>query len=88
MSHPISPLYLTGMALANSSHMSHPISPLYLTGMFFGGGRTILISIQSLLGDPNLDSPLNGHAAAIWHNVPEYKKALNKHKTSHGSERK
>ena len=47
--------------------------------------RTILLSIQSLLGDPNLDSPLNGHAASIWHNVSEYKKALNKHKTTHGS---
>ena len=79
--------------------------------------RTILLSIQSLLGgaeqpragvsnsaaprpqpsltplpprsaDPNLDSPLNGHAASIWHNVPEYKKALLKHKTTHGAERR
>jgi len=50
--------------------------------------RTILLSIQSLLGDPNLDSPLNGHAASIWHNVPEYKKALTKHKTTHGTERR
>jgi len=46
--------------------------------------RTMLISIQSLLGDPNLDSPLNGHAAAIWHNVPEYKKALQKHNQGSG----
>ena len=39
--------------------------------------------------DPNLDSPLNGHAASIWHNVPEYKKALLKHKTTHtGTERR
>jgi len=50
--------------------------------------RTILLSIQSLLGDPNLDSPLNGHAASIWHNVAEYKKALLKHKTSHATERR
>merc|ERR1712070_426957 len=50
--------------------------------------RTILISIQSLLGDPNLDSPLNGHAAAIWHNVQEYKKALMKHKSSNVPERR
>ena len=49
--------------------------------------RTILLSIQSLLGDPNLDSPLNGHAASIWHNVQEYKKALLKHKSAHGTER-
>ena len=47
--------------------------------------RTILLSIQSLLGDPNLDSPLNGHAASIWHNVAEYKKALAKHKSAHAS---
>jgi len=50
--------------------------------------RTILLSIQSLLGDPNLDSPLNGHAASIWNNVPEYKKALLKHKSAHGTERR
>ena len=36
-----------------------------------------------LAADPNLDSPLNGHAASIWNNVPEYKKALLKHKSSH-----
>ena len=48
--------------------------------------RTILLSIQSLLGDPNLDSPLNGHAASIWHNGPEYKKALLKHKSAHTAE--
>ena len=40
------------------------------------------------LADPNLDSPLNGHAASIWHNVAEYKKALLKHKTTHGTERR
>ena len=40
--------------------------------------RTILLSIMSLLGDPNLDSPLNGHAAATWANTAEYKKALMK----------
>ena len=28
--------------------------------------RTILLSIQSLLGEPNNDSPLNTHAAALW----------------------
>ena len=44
--------------------------------------RTILLSIQSLLADPNLDSPLNGHAAAIWHNQQEYKKAMLKHKSN------
>jgi ubiquitin-conjugating enzyme E2 C len=38
--------------------------------------RTILLSIQSLLADPNLDSPLNGHAATLWPNEQEYKKLL------------
>ena len=47
--------------------------------------RTILLSIQSLLGDPNLDSPLNGHAAAIWLNAAEYKKAMTKHKSNQRS---
>ncbi|CAM6049235.1 unnamed protein product [Sphagnum compactum] len=28
--------------------------------------RTILLSIQSLLGEPNNDSPLNSYAAALW----------------------
>jgi len=47
--------------------------------------RTVLLSIQSLLADPNLDSPLNGHAASIWNNTAEYKKALLKHRASHAS---
>jgi ubiquitin-conjugating enzyme E2 C len=47
--------------------------------------RTVLLSIQSLLGDPNLDSPLNGHAASIWNNVGEYKKALTKHRAANVS---
>ena len=38
--------------------------------------RTILLSIQSRLADPNLDSPLNGHAAQLWPNDAEYKKLL------------
>jgi hypothetical protein len=28
--------------------------------------RTVLVSIQSLLGDPNNDSPLNSFAASLW----------------------
>ena len=50
--------------------------------------RTILLSIQSLLGDPNLDSPLNGHAAAIWHKTAEYKAALQKHKSQQVPDRR
>jgi ubiquitin-conjugating enzyme E2 C len=36
--------------------------------------RTILLSIQSLLGEPNNDSPLNGHAATTWADQEEFKK--------------
>ena len=28
--------------------------------------KTVLQSIQSLLADPNVDSPLNTHAAKLW----------------------
>jgi len=40
--------------------------------------RTILLSIQSLLGEPNNDSPLNTHAAGLWSNQEEYRKLLHK----------
>ncbi|KAL3581432.1 hypothetical protein D5086_015764 [Populus alba] len=33
--------------------------------------RTILLSIQSLLGEPNPDSPLNNYAAKLWNNEEE-----------------
>ncbi|KAG8223039.1 hypothetical protein J437_LFUL001361 [Ladona fulva] len=38
--------------------------------------RTILLSIQSLLGEPNNDSPLNTAAAELWSNQPLFKKQL------------
>uniref|UniRef100_A0A1L8DTD9 Ubiquitin-conjugating enzyme E2 C n=1 Tax=Nyssomyia neivai TaxID=330878 RepID=A0A1L8DTD9_9DIPT len=38
--------------------------------------RTILLSIQSLLGEPNTDSPLNVQASMLWSNPVEYKKYL------------
>eukprot|EP01137_Pigoraptor_chileana_P020875 Opistho-2@83800 len=38
--------------------------------------RTVLLSIQSLLGEPNNDSPLNSAAATLWANQEEYKKQL------------
>ncbi|KAL5022500.1 hypothetical protein ScPMuIL_001655 [Solemya velum] len=38
--------------------------------------RTILLSIQSLLAEPNNDSPLNTQAADLWSNQPLYKKTL------------
>ncbi|KAI8539822.1 hypothetical protein RHMOL_Rhmol09G0212900 [Rhododendron molle] len=41
--------------------------------------RTILLSIQSLLGEPNTESPLNSYAAALWKNKEDYKKMVHKH---------
>ena len=38
--------------------------------------KTLLVSLQSLLGEPNNDSPLNGYAAKLWDNQEEYKKVL------------
>ncbi|KAL0102940.1 hypothetical protein PUN28_018324 [Cardiocondyla obscurior] len=38
--------------------------------------RTILLSIQSLLGEPNNESPLNHEAAELWNNQTRYKKYL------------
>ena len=34
--------------------------------------RTVLLSVQSLLGEPNVDSPLNAYAAALWENPQQY----------------
>ncbi|KAF7131486.1 hypothetical protein RHSIM_Rhsim09G0152800 [Rhododendron simsii] len=41
--------------------------------------RTILLSIQSLLGEPNTESPLNSYAATLWQNKEDYKKMVHKH---------
>ncbi|XP_017382027.1 ubiquitin-conjugating enzyme E2 C-like, partial [Cebus imitator] len=38
--------------------------------------RTILLSIQSLRREPNIDSPLNTHAAELWKNPTAFKKYL------------
>lgn len=38
--------------------------------------KTILLSIQSLLGEPNNDSPLNTFAAKLWGNQDEFRKAV------------
>ncbi|KAH0855049.1 hypothetical protein HID58_020529 [Brassica napus] len=40
--------------------------------------RTILLSIQSLLGEPNISSPLNNQAAKLWSNQEEYRKMVEK----------
>ncbi|KAH7877821.1 ubiquitin-conjugating enzyme/RWD-like protein [Lentinula edodes] len=41
--------------------------------------QTILISLQSLLGEPNNASPLNSDAAAIWNNPESFKAQLMRH---------
>jgi len=38
--------------------------------------RTVLLSIQSLLGEPNNDSPLNPTAASMWENQEEFRRVL------------
>lgn len=38
--------------------------------------RTVLLSIQSLLAEPNNDSPLNNDAAELWSNPLAFKKIL------------
>ena len=38
--------------------------------------RTVLLSLQSLLGEPNNDSPLNTTAAQLWANQPEFRAVL------------
>ncbi|KAK2434889.1 Ubiquitin-conjugating enzyme E2 19 [Trifolium repens] len=40
--------------------------------------RTILLSIQSLLGEPNISSPLNTQAAQLWSNQEDYRKMVEK----------
>lgn len=36
--------------------------------------RTILLSIQALLGEPNINSPLNSLAAELWKTQEQYKR--------------
>lgn len=38
--------------------------------------RTVLLSIQSLLNEPNLDSPLDPHAASIWLKQVTFKEVM------------
>ncbi|KZO99521.1 ubiquitin-conjugating enzyme E2 [Calocera viscosa TUFC12733] len=40
---------------------------------------TILLSLQSLLGEPNNDSPLNTEAADLWNNQEEFKEQVLRH---------
>ncbi|KAJ1916310.1 Ubiquitin-conjugating enzyme E2 11 [Tieghemiomyces parasiticus] len=48
--------------------------------------QTILLSLQSLLGEPNNASPLNGEAAQLWANQEEFRKTLLKHYHEHNSQ--
>ena len=38
--------------------------------------QSVLLSLQSLLGEPNNASPLNGQAAELWDSDPEEFKRL------------
>ncbi|KAJ2161960.1 Ubiquitin-conjugating enzyme E2 C [Coemansia sp. RSA 552] len=48
--------------------------------------QSILLSLQTLLADPNNQSPLNGQAAQLWDNQPEYKRVLLKHYKEHAQQ--
>ena len=37
---------------------------------------TVLLSLQTLLGDPNNESPLNGAAAQLWADGAEFRKTV------------
>ncbi|KAI4467175.1 ubiquitin-conjugating enzyme e2 [Holotrichia oblita] len=39
--------------------------------------RTILLSIQALLGEPNISSPLNSLAADLWKSQAQYRQHVN-----------
>lgn len=41
--------------------------------------QTILLSVQSLLGEPNNGSPLNSEAAGLWGRDKEYMGEVRKH---------
>ncbi|KAF8636579.1 hypothetical protein AX17_003390 [Amanita inopinata Kibby_2008] len=41
--------------------------------------QTILLSLQSLLGEPNNASPLNGEAASLWDKSDDFKTQVMKH---------
>jgi ubiquitin-conjugating enzyme E2 C len=48
---------------------------------------TILLSLQSLLGEPNPDSPLNAYAAQLWGNPAEYSAAVSRKYAESSSDR-
>ncbi|KAI4346351.1 hypothetical protein L6164_007254 [Bauhinia variegata] len=38
--------------------------------------RSILLSVQSLLGEPNPESPLNSYAATLWNDKEDYRRMV------------
>ncbi|KAH8034764.1 hypothetical protein HPB51_002178 [Rhipicephalus microplus] len=48
--------------------------------------RTVLLSIQSLLGEPNVDSPLNSQAAYLWDDKEAYQRARAAFESGRGDE--
>ena len=55
-----------------------PVSSGKKTGSSILYVLTPLLGVQSLLGEPNNDSPLNTHAAKLWANADEYRRVLHK----------
>jgi len=49
---------------------------------------SVLLSLQSLLGEPNNESPLNQQAAALWDNQLEFKKMVLRRAGEAGSDRR
>jgi ubiquitin-conjugating enzyme E2 C len=41
--------------------------------------QTVLLSLQSLLGEPNNESPLNVDAAQLWNDPVEFRKKVEKY---------
>jgi len=49
---------------------------------------TVLISIRSLLAEPNVSSPLNSEASSLWANQEQYKKILRRKYEQEGNPKK
>ena len=70
-------------APANAHRVALPAAPLPQAAYSV---QTVLISLQTLLGDPNNASPLNGQAAQLWSQPAEYRRTvLKRYKEATGS---
>ena len=68
-----------------SSRNAHPARSFPLLQAAYSV-QTVLLSLQTLLGDPNNASPLNGQAAQLWTQTSEYRKTvLKRYKEATGS---